>query len=109
MRRRRRLAGIAAVATGVLLAAAPVGGADFELTPLAGIRIGGGFTAETSGEDLELDEGAAFGLLLGFPLDDESIIEVELVHHETELQRGSPFSGEPLFQLNVDSIMVGGS
>ncbi len=108
MRRRRPLAGVVAVATGVLLAAAPVAGADFELTPLAGIRIGGDLTAKTSGESLDLDDGAAFGFLLGFPLDDQSIVEVELVHHETELQRGDLFNGEPLFQLDVDSIMVGG-
>jgi len=103
---RRAVALVAAM--GALLVAAPVAGANFELTPMVGFRIGGSFEEESSGEKLELDEGAVYGLLLGFPLDDQSIVEVELAHNQTELQSGSLFNGEPLFELDVDSIMAGG-
>lgn len=96
------------VAVGLLLLAAPVPGATFELTPLVGFRIGGSFQDETSGQDLELDEAATYGFLLGFPLDDQSVVEVELVHYRTELESGDLFSSEPLFELDVDSIMAGG-
>ena len=106
---KRGLASVVAVAAAVLVATVSVVGAELELTPLVGIRIGGSLTAEPSGESLDLDDGVAFGLLLGFPLDDQSIVEVELVHHETELRGGDLFNGEPLFELDVDSIMVGGS
>lgn len=111
-----RLAVALAVLLAGLLGAAPVAGADrragadprFELTPFAGFRIGGSFEDQITGADLELDEGSAFGLLLGIPLDDQSIVEIEFVHHETELESGGLFDGEPLFDLDINSIMAGG-
>ena len=91
-----------------LLAVTPVAAADFELTPLAGFRLGGSFDAVESGVNLELDETGTYGLLLGFPLDEQSVVEVELVHQGTELSSGGLFEGEPIFDLDIDSIMAGG-
>jgi len=97
-----------AVTICAFLVGAPVPGANVELTPLVGYRLGGSFEEKDSGESLDLDEGSVYGVLLGFPLDFQSIVEIELVHHETELQSGSLFNGEPLFELEVNSIMAGG-
>jgi hypothetical protein len=80
----------------------------FEATPLIGYRIGGSFQAEDSDVDLDLDEAPAYAVLLGFPLDDQSIVEIELSHMRTTLEDGGLFQGRPLFDLDVDSVLAGG-
>jgi opacity protein-like surface antigen len=103
-----KTAGLLAVAMGAILAAVPARAEGFELTPVVGYRIGGEFDVEGSSEKLELDEAATFGLIFGFPLDYQSVVEVELEHQATSLQGGALFSGEPLFDLGVTTIQAGG-
>jgi opacity protein-like surface antigen len=108
MRNRFWTATLLVMIMGALLAAAPARAEGFELTPVLGYRIGGEFEVEDSSEKLELDPAATFGFIFGFPLDDQSIIEVDLAHQETTLTRGSQFASEPLFDLGVTTIQAGG-
>ncbi len=106
---RGRYIGLLGIALVLAVAAArPAKAEGFELTPQAGFRLGGSFEAAAQDVDLDLDESAAWGVVLGFPLDDQSIVEVELVHQGTELQSGGLFSGDPLFDVSIDSILAGG-
>jgi len=92
----------------VIFTVAPARAEGFELTPVLGYRIGGEVDDEISGEKLELDEAATFGLIFGFPLDYQSVVEVEIEHQETSLQGGAVSSGQDLFDLGVTSIQAGG-
>jgi opacity protein-like surface antigen len=100
--------GALAVALGLMLASAPAQAEGFELTPLVGYRIGGEFEIEDSGEELELDDAAMYGFIFGFPLDYQSVVEVELAYQGTTLQGAGPFSGEDLFDLGVWTLQAGG-
>ena len=100
--------GALAVALVAVLVSVPARAEGFELTPLVGYRIGGEFEIEGSGEELELDDAAMYGFLFGFPLDDQSVVEVELAYQGTTLQGAGPFSGEELFDLDVWSLQAGG-
>ena len=64
------------VGVGPTEAAAPV----FEITPLVGYSIGGGFGEASTGQSLGLDEGAHYGLSRGLKFDEQSLVEVFYSH-----------------------------
>ena len=74
MRKRQQLGLLAMSLLLSVMAGRPVQAEGFELTPQAGFRLGGSFEAVEQNVDLDLDETATWGVLLGFPLDDQSIV-----------------------------------
>jgi hypothetical protein len=80
-----------------------------ELTPFAGFRFGGSFEDNTTGLDLDVDEGESFGLILGFPASYESDYELFYSLQKTELQGDGLFAGEPLFDLDIHYLHLGGT
>jgi len=99
-----------AVVAGLLLwASGPAAAFDWELTPIAGFQFGGELEDEYTGVDYELDEEAVFGLIADFDLSPEEQIEVYFSRQETELTvESGEFSGESLFDVDVNYLHVGG-
>lgn len=89
---------------------APVRAAwSVELTPFAGFRFGGTFTDNTTGIDLDVDEGGIFGVILGLPATPESDYELFYSFQKTELKGGGILSGDTLFDLDIHYLHVGGT
>lgn len=80
-----------------------------ELTPFAGFRFGGSFEDNTTGLDLDVDEGESFGLILGLQATQESDYELFYSFQKTELKGEGVLSGEPLFDLDIHYLHLGGT
>ncbi|MBU1192602.1 MAG: outer membrane beta-barrel protein [Gammaproteobacteria bacterium] len=80
-----------------------------EITPLIGYRSGGNFTDPNSGEDLDLDEGGSYGLLLNIDHDANTQWEFLYSHQDSELQLAQLFVGERVFDLDIDYFSFGGT
>ncbi len=80
-----------------------------ELTPFAGFRFGGSFTDNATGLDLDADEGASVGLILGVPATHETEYELFYSFQKTELKAGGILSGDPLFDLDIHYLHIGGT
>lgn len=97
------------VALLVLLPAPVRAGWGVELTPFAGFRFGGGFTDNTTGIDLDADEGKSFGLILGIPATHETRYELFYSFQATELKGGGILPGDTLFDLDIHYLHIGGT
>jgi opacity protein-like surface antigen len=93
------------VGVGPTEAAAPV----FEITPLVGYSIGGGFGEASTGQSLDLDEGAHYGLSLGLKYDEQSLVEVFYSHQETSFIPNANVFGINEFDLNVEYLHFAGT
>jgi len=80
-----------------------------ELTPFAGYSFGGGFTDNTTGLDLDVDEGPSFGLILGIPATRDSRYELFYSLQKTELKGEGFFGGDTLFDLDIHYLHIGGT
>jgi opacity protein-like surface antigen len=80
----------------------------FEVTPFLGHRFGGSFDDTATGAGVEIDDSTSYGFILGWALDDESAIEVLYSHQSSRLQSSGLFSAAPLFDLDLDTVEVGG-
>jgi opacity protein-like surface antigen len=81
-----------------------------ELTPFAGFRFGGSFTDNTTGTDLDADEGKSFGLVLGVPATPDTDYELFYSFQATELKGGGGiFPGDTLFDLDIHYLHIGGT
>lgn len=101
--------GIAAVLAAALaqpLAAAEPG---WELAPYAGYRGGGSFEDLTTADGLDVDESASFGLSVSRPLDPGRRFEVWYSRQASEMTGEGTFTGDPLFDLDVHYLHLGGT
>lgn len=80
-----------------------------ELTPFAGFRFGGNFEDNTTGLDLDVDEGESFGVILDVRTTHETEYELFYSVQQTELQGEGLFAGKPLFDLDIHYLHVGGT
>ena len=80
-----------------------------ELTPFAGFRFGGSFEDNTTGLDLNVDDGESFGLILDVPATHETEYELFYSIQKTALQGEGLFAGEPLFDLEIHYLHLGGT
>jgi hypothetical protein len=98
----------------LLIAPAAARGQVVEITPVAGLRFGGGFS--TAGieptdpaVDYQLEDAAAFGVHLGFRVARDGEVEFLYSRQRTSLARDGLFSGEPLFDLALETWQAGGN
>lgn len=82
---------------------------DVEVTPFAGFRFGGGFEDNTTGIDLDVREGAGFGLIFDVAADRDSQYELFYGFQRTELTADGTFGGRPLFDLDIHYLHIGGT
>jgi len=88
------------------LAAAAVDAPLVEITPFYGYRLGGEL------EDSDVDDAAAYGLRVGYNLDDHGQVEVIYSIQRTRLEgSGDIFTpaGDVRFDLDVETWQVGGT
>ncbi len=81
----------------------------FELTPFAGYQFGGEFELEGSDTELELDEAQSFGLIFNMDIDADRQYEFYYSRQETELDNKGLFLNEPVLDLDVEYLHVGGT
>lgn len=80
-----------------------------EITPFAGFRFGGSFEDNTTGLELDVDEGESFGLIIDVRADHETEYELFYSVQKTQLQGEGLFAGEPLFDLDIHYLHIGGT
>lgn len=100
------LALLAALGT-LAAAAAPARAEPPELTAFAGVRTGYDFEDGTTGADRPADESLSFGLMLGFPLDDDRTLEVVWTHQQVDVLASD--DGGTEVGLRFDTLTVGGT
>lgn len=99
----------------LVIAPAAARGQTVEITPVVGYRFGGGFTTALGIEpvnltvDSEIREAATFGLHLGYRVAEDGEIELLYSRQNTRLATGGLFTGEPLFDLALETWQAGGN
>lgn len=85
-----------------------------EITPVAGLRFGGGNVNTNAegrfepGTGFELDDTASFGVHVGYRIGDGEI-EVLYARQNTRLQSAALFAGVPFFDLALETWQLGGN
>lgn len=99
----------------LLIAASAARAQTVEITPLVGYRVGGalsiaaGTGSPPSVVEYELKDSASFGVHLGFRVAEDGEIEFLYSRQDTRLQTGGLFTGEPLFDLALETWQAGGN
>ncbi len=109
---RGRLRGALPFAFGILVFLLPVaarGEGRFEITPFAGFRFGGSFEDNTTGQSLVVGESGSLGLILGYRDTPETHYELFYSFQRTDLRGSGTFGGEPLFDLDIQYLHLGGT
>jgi opacity protein-like surface antigen len=93
----------------VLLPAPALADRGVEITPFTGFRFGGGFEDNATGADLTVGEGKSLGLILDVRAAHETQYELFYGVQKTELKGRGLFAGEPLFDLDIHYLHIGGT
>jgi len=80
-----------------------------EITPYAGYAIGGNFTDNSTGANLDVKEGGTFGLVLGLPDTPDTRYELFYGFQQTKVTGGGTLDGETLFDLDIHYLHLGGT
>lgn len=83
--------------------------ARFELTPFSAYQGGGEFERTNAGSDLKLDDATSFGLIFNMRADENRQYEIFYARQKTELDTRGLFVNEPVFDLDVEYLHVGGT
>lgn len=94
---------VAALLGAGLLCPAIAGAVDIEISPLVGYRFGGQFEEETTGEDVDVKEAAAFGLAVDVEYSPDQMIEVFYSRQSTSIEDTSP-----TIDIDVEYFQIGG-
>ena len=107
-----RLSGMAAVFL-VLLVPAQDGVADplprFELTPFVGYRVGGSFEDSATGESVDLDENASYGLTFNIVEKANTQYEFGWSHQDTSVDLTDTNGNPTSLDLDIDFFQIGGT
>jgi hypothetical protein len=93
----------------VLLPASARADRGIEITPFAGFRFGGGLQEDATGADLPVGERESFGLILDIRASPDTQYELFYSLQRTELEGRGLFGGDPLFDLDIHYLHVGGT
>ena len=80
-----------------------------EITPYAGYAIGGSFEDNTIDTKLDIREGGNFGLILDLPDSPETQYELFYGFQRTRVTGGGTIGGDPLFDLDIHYLHLGGT
>ena len=84
-------------------------GWGLEITPYAGYTIGGSFEDNTTGTKLDIREGGDFGLVLDLLGSPETQYELFYGFQRTKVTGGGTIGGDPLFDLDIHYLHLGGT
>ncbi len=103
---------LAAIVTLVIAIFPPITAlaAGFEITPFAGYTWGGQFSDTETNTTLEVKEANSYGVILDVNQDEQSQIELYYSHQASRLNAKSGlFTGNPLFDLDIEYYHIGGT
>jgi opacity protein-like surface antigen len=80
-----------------------------EITPFAGFTFGGNFEDNTTGASLKVGESGSLGLILGYRDTPETHYELFYSFQRTDLRGSGTFGGNPLFDLDIHYLHLGGT
>lgn len=98
------LAAVAALGT-----AAPAGAAEFEIVPLVGYRVGGGFRDTAIDAERDIDEHASFGVALNLRRSGDTQWELSFGRANTSIAARNVAPVAPAVPLRVDYLQFGGT
>jgi hypothetical protein len=81
----------------------------YELTPFAGYRIGGSFNDDDTDEDYDVDDDAAFGLILNIAAEANTQWEFGWSRSETAVDVPVVDGGPSKLDLDIDYFQAGGT
>jgi opacity protein-like surface antigen len=93
----------------LLLPAAARAAGRVEITPFAGFTFGGNFEDNTTGASLKVGESGSVGLILGYRDTPETHYELFYSFQRTDLRGSGTFGGNPLFDLDIHYLHLGGT
>jgi opacity protein-like surface antigen len=93
----------------LLLPAAARAEGRVEITPFAGFTFGGNFEDNTTGASLKVGESGSLGLILGYRDTPETHYELFYSFQRTDLRGSGTFGGNPLFDLDIHYLHLGGT
>jgi hypothetical protein len=109
LRFRNLLVAAAFLLSSVLIPVEAGAGWGLEITPYVGYTIGGNFEDNTTGADLDTREGGSFGLALDVSDSPETQYELFYAVQRTKVTGGGTFGGDPLFDLDIHYLHLGGT
>jgi opacity protein-like surface antigen len=105
-----RLATFAGMVLLAVIIPQPAIAANFEVTPFGGYTWGGQFSDSVTGTALKVDETANYGVMVDFKQDEQTQIELYFSRQNTQLKADNGlFTGNPLFDLDIEYYHVGGT
>jgi len=81
----------------------------FELTPIIGYRVGGSFEDSDTGESIDLDENASYGLILNFVEKANTQYEFGWSHQDTSVDVTDSGGNPARLDLDIDFFQLGGT
>jgi hypothetical protein len=87
---------------------APVSAEGIEITPFVGYQVGGEFEDFTTGSTLKLSEESTIGIVFDKTMAKGSILEFFYSKQESSLRAADSGSPDPLFDVDVEYLHVGG-
>jgi hypothetical protein len=86
-----------------------------EITPVIGYRVGGSFSATAGADpaapavDYDVDDAGSFGVHLALRVARDGEVELLYSRQDTRLATDGLFTGEPLFDLALETWQAGGN
>ena len=80
----------------------------YDIGIFSGFRSGGNFEDAVTGETLDLDEGTSGGVVVRIAQSSSTFVEILYTEQSTRTQAGGLLTGDPLFDMNVRYLHVGG-
>ena len=110
MRSAARRLSVVVIACLVTAIPAEVGAGGFEIVPIVGYTTGGKFEDATTGTQLDVKSNANYGLILDINETHDSQVEFFYSRQSTQLRNsGGAFVGDPLFDLDIHYLHIGGT
>jgi hypothetical protein len=85
----------------------------FSVTPMVGYRMGGSFEDEQTGEEIDLDDDASFGVIINAPFDSvgaDAYTEWEFYYSRQSVGVDDVPAGlDPSLELDIDYYLLGGT
>jgi len=81
----------------------------FELTPYAAYRFGGGFDDDNTGDEFDLEDSNAFGVIFNIMANPNGQYEILYARQDTEVNTEGTVANEPFVDLDVEYLQFGGT
>lgn len=80
-----------------------------QISPFVSYRAGGSFEDEETGDDIDIDNSSAYGLVINFPAERHTEYEIYFSKQSTELKTGDLFQQQGIVDLDIYQLQIGGT